>query len=642
VTLVGPAVTEESIVEGTPDEATHPLLEWDDRLSVPSQLVATSLTLATAIQQGDVQESEKRYEVQVPSPEAPVLHLTATASTGHEAVRFMWVIIHRVQQQLLEGQRDVSASPDLLIRAEVVTPPESPKRIWTTAIRSTAVILAGGITTAITLAFMSESLARYRRRLRGAASRTSEELDATWAPWPPGTGHRASAAKVLSHVQLSHRDVVTLLTAYVGVLILLPARLVIAGISYDITPAVAFGLLALLWWWNARLVAGHGVAGGTQPVRTAILLFGVALGVSHVAAMTRPLPAEELRSSDRLFVIMLAWFGIALLAADGIHSRARLDALLQRLVTAGTAFAGIGIMQFFTGIDIAGFFQIPGLAPIGELLIFVGERATFRRVAATALHPIEFGVVLAMLLPIALHYALHANARKMRKWGKVITISVGIPLSVSRSSILGVLTCALVMLPTWSWRRIRMMLIALLLFLAALQALVPGLIGALLSLFLDIEHDPSYQGRTQDYSVVGEFIRRSPLLGRGFGTFLATKYVLLDNQYLGAMIEIGAVGLVALLLLFLVPLFAARGARRRSQDLATRDLAQSLAAAVLCVSVSFATFDGFSFPMVSGLAFLLFGCCGALWRLCHQQLLNSPPDTQHALASSGNSTGMRG
>ena len=48
------------------------------------------------------------------------------------------------------------------------------------------------------------------------------------------------------------------------------------------------------------------------------------------------------------------------------------------------------------------------------------------------------------------------------------------------------------------------------------------------------------------YAIAGEFIGRAPIFGRGFSTFLPS-YRILDNQYLGLLIETGIVGLVAFL-----------------------------------------------------------------------------------------------
>jgi O-antigen ligase len=158
-----------------------------------------------------------------------------------------------------------------------------------------------------------------------------------------------------------------------------------------------------------------------------------------------------------------------------------------------------------------------------------------------------------------------------------------------------------------------------------MQFVVPGLFGTLRSLFQNLGTDPSVSGRTSDYALVGDLVAHNPVLGRGFRTFIPEQFILhtgegggtliLDNQYLGTLIEMGVVGLACLVSLFVVVVLCTRNVRRRSSDPATRDLAQSIAAAVMVAMLSFSTFDGLSFPMATSLLFLIVGCAGALRRL---------------------------
>jgi O-antigen ligase len=335
---------------------------------------------------------------------------------------------------------------------------------------------------------------------------------------------------------------------------------------------------------------------------------------SYAAAFTRPISAQEISAADRGIISLAAWAGVVLLTADGVDSRERLDTLLRRLVLVATIIAAVGILQFFTGIDLAGYLRLPGLTPNADLTA-IAERSVFRRVAGTAIHPIEFGVVLALVVPVALHHAFTAPRGGVRPWLPVILLGVAIPMSLSRSAILGLVVGGIVLFAGWSRReRVRMMIV-LPVFTVCMRMLVPGLLGTIKSLFLNLASDPSYQGRTDDYAVVGRFIAERPLFGRGFSTFDPIRYVLLDNQYLGTTIETGFIGLAALILLFLIAAFTARGARRRSHDPAMRDLGQALAASVVIAMVGFVTFDALAFPMATGLTFFVIGCAGAAWRL---------------------------
>ena len=55
------------------------------------------------------------------------------------------------------------------------------------------------------------------------------------------------------------------------------------------------------------------------------------------------------------------WLGIMLLTAEGVESMDRLKVLLGRIVFGATGMAALGIMQFFTGLDITKYIVIPGL-----------------------------------------------------------------------------------------------------------------------------------------------------------------------------------------------------------------------------------------------------------------------------------------
>jgi hypothetical protein len=77
----------------------------------------------------------------------------------------------------------------------------------------------------------------------------------------------------------------------------------------------------------------------------------------------------------------------------------------------------------------------------------------------------------------------------------------------------------------------------------------------------------------------------------------------------------GVAGLAAVLLLFLIMTFTARGARLRAVDPETKALAQALAGVSVAMMVIFMTADMFSYAMEMGMFFLLLGVTGALWRL---------------------------
>ena len=416
----------------------------------------------------------------------------------------------------------------------------------------------------------------------------------------------------------------SLLTTYVVLLLGLPAQLVVAPLGGAGSPAQLVGLVALLWWATYRLA--HGKAGPTSGRRLRVALAALVTSVllSYVAANLRPLGGIESRAADRGLLIVGAWCGLLLVATDGITSRGRLETLLARLTLGGGLLASLGVLQFFTGMPFIDYLHIPGLSANSDYGVVMSSRG-FARPAGTALHPIEFGVVLTMILPLALHGALECRSIGfLRRWFPVAAIALAVPISISRSAILGAVVVMVLLLPTWSRSRRRLAYGCLCLLGGVVFIAVPGLLGTLKGSFTGVSSDSSALSRTGSYQIAGQYIARAPVTGRGFSTFLPA-YRILDNQYLGILIELGVVGLLAVLALFAVGCITARQVRRRSADVETRQLAQALAASVAAGALSFALFDAFSFPMVSGLMFLVLGLTGALCTLQSREHRPSVP-----------------
>jgi len=346
-----------------------------------------------------------------------------------------------------------------------------------------------------------------------------------------------------------------------------------------------------------------------------MLLFVAAIMVSYLVAATRPISAAELRQADTGLVLALGWLGLLLFTGSGLNSMAALTTTLRRLVLAGGLLASLGILQFVTKRAFTNYIQIPGLATNNTLVSVVG-RGGLTRPAGTALHPIEFGAVLTMTLPIALHFAMQDRTRNViRRWFPVIVIAIAVPISISRSAIVSTVVVLAVLLPSWTRAARRIAYLSLICLFGLLFVAIPGLLGTLAGLFTGISGDSSAQSRTESYALATAFITRRPIFGRGFLTFLPS-YRILDNQYLGLAIETGVIGVAALLMLFLCGIAIGRAIYKRANSTpAVASLANSLAASVGSAAASFALFDAFSFPMAATLVFFMLGCLAALDRL---------------------------
>jgi len=409
-------------------------------------------------------------------------------------------------------------------------------------------------------------------------------------------------------------DAVVLLTVWVAALLLIPANLVVKPLGAAGSPAQLLGLVAGAWWLGAQIDRSRATLTPAQPVRRAAAIFVTAVLVSYVVAASRPIDAIELSAADRGLLIIGSWSGIILLSGDGIPSRERLDDLLRRLVAMAGCVAVLGIVQFATGRSFVDVLAIPGLSPNNDLAS-IYNRNGFARVAGTSTHPIEFGVTLTMVLPLALHYAFNDTRRtRLRRWWPVAAIAIAVPVTMSRSAIIGVAVVLAVLLPTWDRATRRKAYVAVVGLLLVVYLAVPGLLGTMLRLFTGISGDNSAQSRTDSYSFAWQFVERAPVFGRGFSTFLP-MYRILDNQYLGLLIETGVVGVLAFLLLLVTGIRVAVKLRRATEDVAVRSLLRSLVACIGSAACSVATFDAFGFAQVTGLLFLALGCVSALRRL---------------------------
>lgn len=409
-------------------------------------------------------------------------------------------------------------------------------------------------------------------------------------------------------------DAVSLLSFFVLLLVAVPSRLTVAPLGAAGTPAQLVGLVALTWWIYYEVQRTTAPVAGPQPVRTMYVLMGCAVLSSYVAAMSRPIDATESSMADLGIVTIVAWGGVLLLANDGIGSWERLKVLMRRLAFAGGALATLAIVQFATGTVFVDKIEIPGLRA-NLSLTGVSIRNGFNRASGTALHPIELGSVISMILPIALTIALNERSRGwVRRWYPVGAIGVATALAISRSALIATLLALVVLAVSWDRTRRTCAALVVLVFAGGLFMLVPGLLGSLMGMFTGIGNDSSAQSRSGSYGLALEFVERSPVIGRGLFTFLP-RYRILDNQYLSLLIEMGVVGLVVVLGLILTAAGCARAVRQRARDPYNSQIGQALVASIIAGASGLALFDGFSFPMSAGLFFLMLGLAGAAWRL---------------------------
>ncbi len=371
--------------------------------------------------------------------------------------------------------------------------------------------------------------------------------------------------------------------------------------------------IGLLFWWSwFHIQRNRAENVGPQPVRIAMLCWLFIMVAAYAHAMLSPMPFDEISPADSGMLKLLGMAGILLVANDGIPSLQRNRVLLGRFVVAAGLIATFGLIQYVTKQLFVDRIHIPGLT--GGLTEGLIVRNGFARPSGTSTHPIEYGVVLTMFLPLAITFALRSPTQRWLYQVFLCAITFAIFLSISRSAILCAVVGLLVLSISWTnAARIRALAFISVIGTVVYVA-VPGMLGAVTGLFTGVAEDPSIASRTGSYDIAAHFISNSPLLGRGFGTFLP-KYWILDNGYLGLMIEGGALGFAGLIVLIVTAMFAAKRARRVAASPFDRDIAQAIIASIAAGASGLAFFDTFGFPQSAGCFFLLLGMAGALRRL---------------------------
>jgi O-antigen ligase len=413
-------------------------------------------------------------------------------------------------------------------------------------------------------------------------------------------------------------DVVTWLTLYAFILFAIPSRLVVGPLGSAGAVSMLLGLLSFGLWIILHLSRSRpSLTPVAQPIRWALGVFMFCIGISYALAMAQPLNGDEVSPADVAILSLLSWAGTMLLAHDGILTRVRLETLVWRFVQLGGLMGVLGLAQFFLRRSFVDLISIPGLTAVADAGLFY--RNGLVRPSGTAIHPIEYGALLTMVLPLALHVGLSRTDRSAwLRWFPTIAIVAAIGVSSSRSAYLGAIVGVVVCAIAWSKQvRVRLFSIAAIGLVAA-SVVLPRLINSIVGLFAGAEEDPSITSRTDSFSFAWAFILESPLFGRGLGTFLP-KYRIFDNQYLGMLVSIGVIGTIALVGIAVAVVAVMVRVYRTADSPATADLAVSLTASVLAGFVSLAFFDAFAFPMTMGTLFLVMGMAGALGRLTQER-----------------------
>jgi polysaccharide biosynthesis protein PslJ len=308
-----------------------------------------------------------------------------------------------------------------------------------------------------------------------------------------------------------------------------------------------------------------------------------------------------------------------------VKTTSQIERLLRFMVGGGVAVALFAIVESRTHSNV--FDHLSRVFPLldeAPFSVASSEEERGVRAFASSQHPIALGAALVLLIPPAV-YLMRLSARAWLWWIAIVLLACGSLATLSRTSVLMLVA----VVATFLWLRprdTRRLWPLLLPAILVIHFAVPGTIGTLKASFLpeggllaEQQSNPGSrgQGRIADLGPSLREVAHQPLVGQGYSTRVANRPgpsdQILDDQWLGILMETGLIGLIGWL--WLVGRAVRRLASAAKWDLSSRGwLMASLASSVVAFGVGMLTFDAFVFIQVTFLFFMLLALGAAALR----------------------------
>lgn len=416
------------------------------------------------------------------------------------------------------------------------------------------------------------------------------------------------------------------LAALILVILFIPIRRysLPGNLPFELEPYRLFVAVLLLAWVASLLVDSRTKLRKTGFEGPLVLI----VGSSVASIVSNPHRVAQLSSVvDKKLMFFLSFVLVLYVTAGVIRRLDSIDYLAKTLV-AGGAIVGLSAMvESRTGYNI--FNHLDRVIPIlragaeGEPEAFQKYGAAKLRVFGSAQHPIALSAAFVVLTPLAIY--LSQRYRQRRWYACTILLIAGCSATVSRTGVMMLAVVGLVFL----WlrpREVRRFWPVIIPALIVIKLVLPGTLGAIKQSFLPTggliaeqksQPGESGSGRIADIGPALQEWKRQPLLGQGFGTRVVDlnirgpKANILDNQWLGTLLETGIIGFFGWLWFF-VRVVRRFGKEAKKDDSDRGWLLVALAAGVAAFGVGMFTYDAFAFIQVTFLLFIFVGLGSAL------------------------------
>jgi polysaccharide biosynthesis protein PslJ len=417
----------------------------------------------------------------------------------------------------------------------------------------------------------------------------------------------------------------TLLGLILLIILFIPIRryTVGGGLPIELEPyRIAIGLVLACWF--CALAADPAVRWRRTGLELPICALLLAMLLSMAANVGRVEAAGTLVVKN--FTFFVSYLLLVYFIASVVLARRDLDRMLKLLVGGGAIVALASLIEWKTTTNFFGFYSrvMPFLHYVDEGVAV--ERGTGIRARGSAQHPIALSAALVMLVPLAFY--LYQRHRKLVWLASAGLLTLGALSTGSRTGttmLLAVLVSFLCIRPRETARALLPWILPALL---VIQVIMPGTLGTMKTMLNPsfVIKEQSYDqgataGRVADLGPALDRWSEKPFFGRGFGTTVADPNAskesdsqILDDQWLGSLLEIGAFGVLALLALWIGAVRRLNRWAKRARDPNDGWLATSLAASIIAFAVGMLTFDAFAFIQVTFFAFVMLGFSAVVTR----------------------------
>jgi len=354
--------------------------------------------------------------------------------------------------------------------------------------------------------------------------------------------------------------------------------------------------------WLAAFLAGGRGSPRLRPtaLHLAVLAFATAAMTGFLVNLPVLVNVGDFTLGMKKLALLAAYVAFFFIAATSVR-RSEIGAFCTLTVVLASVTALGIIWEYRTNTNL--FYQFTGqLLPPGFSLLSETGDSKFGRPAVTgpAQHGLAATTMLALALPFAAVRIFGDQGRNKRiLYAAATAIILAGTVSTLRKTAMIMPIAALAVFLVYRPRQLVRMAPAGVALILVTQALSPGALGSIRGQLSPdrLSGSSSTQGRMEDYTAVLPDVKNHLAFGRGYGTFDSHKYRLLDNQYLGLLVEIGVLGLAAYVAMILA-VFVAVHRAVKSSDPSRGPPALAAAAAAGAFLVCNALFDVLAYPQV--------------------------------------------